>query len=168
MPTMTQAKVLKEFTQSKHQHSDCVAHALATAETICRQGGYRLTPVRRRVLELVWNSHEPVKAYDLLDNLKNEKKHAAPPTVYRALDFLRELGFVHKIESLNAYVGCGKPGHKGAGQLLICQECSEVAELDDDEIIGLLGKKTGDLGFQITTQTIEVVGRCLKCQESNT
>lgn len=161
---MTQVKVLKEFTSNKHKHAACISDAIATAEAICRQGGHRLTPVRRRVLELVWSNHEPVKAYDLLDRLLNEKRRAAPPTVYRALDFLRELGFVHKIESLNAYVGCGQPGHKDAGQLLICEDCSEVAELDDDEITGLLGKKTGDLGFQITTQTIEVRGRCSKCQ----
>ncbi|NIN34158.1 MAG: transcriptional repressor, partial [Gammaproteobacteria bacterium] len=74
------------------------------------QRDVRLTPLRRRVLQLVWRSHEPVKAYDLLQILQSEKKGAAPPTIYRALDFLQEQGFVHKLESLNAYIGCSGPG----------------------------------------------------------
>jgi Fur family zinc uptake transcriptional regulator len=159
-------KVLREFVPNNHKHSACIADALARAELICHEGGYRLTPVRRRVLELVWSSHEPVKAYDLLSKLQSEKRTAAPPTIYRALDFLLDLGFVHKIESLNAYMGCGDPGHKGSGQLLICQNCSEVAELDDDEIRSLLTQVADKLGFEISTQTIEIKGKCAKCLQS--
>lgn len=160
---MAQVKVLRKFTHGRHKHSDCVSEAVNAATEVCRESGHRLTPIRKRVLELVWNSHGPVKAYDILDSIRHEKRGAAPPTVYRALDFLQEQGFVHKIESLNAYIGCGSPGHIGSGQLLICQDCSEVAEIEDKELIALLVEKSAKLGFKITSPTIEVAGYCERC-----
>lgn len=161
---MPNLKILRKFSQGRHKHSACIAEALGAAEIACKKEGHRLTPIRKRVLELVWVSHEPVKAYDILDRIRNEKKGAAPPTVYRALDFLQELGFVHKIESLNAYFGCGAPGHEGSGQLLICQDCGEVAELDDTQIYELIEAKSSRLGFEIAKQIIEVEGLCSGCQ----
>ena len=161
---MSKTNVLREFTAENHRHSTCVAEALNAAEQTCRKQGHRLTPTRRRVLELVWDSHALVKAYDLLEVLRQEKKGAAPPTVYRALDFLQQQGFVHKIASLNAYIGCGAPGHEGSGQILICQSCSEVAEMDDPEIIELIAIKSRKLGFAITSQIIEVEGLCSGCR----
>jgi len=160
---MTQTKILREFTQGRHRHSNCVALALSAADSACHERGHRLTKIRRRVLELVWSSHEPVKAYDLLEALRADKKRAAPPTVYRALDFLQAQGLVHRIESLNAYVGCGAPGHGGTGQLLICRYCGQVAELDDRDIIDLISLKSEKLGFEIIRQTIEIEGVCAGC-----
>ncbi|MGH8245871.1 MAG: transcriptional repressor, partial [Gammaproteobacteria bacterium] len=138
--------------------------ALAKAESACEQRGLRLTRLRRRVLELVWGSHEPVKAYVILDRLRTEHRAAAPPTVYRALDFLREHGFVHKIESLNSYFGCAEPGHPNEGQFLICRQCGEVAELDDERVAGLLQQRAKDLRFAVEHQTIEVAGLCAHCR----
>ena len=161
---MAQIKVLREFTRGKHRHSACIAEALNAAEMVCKKDGHRLTPMRRRVLELVWGSHEPVKAYDVLEVLRGEKKGSAPPTVYRALDFLQEQGFVHKIESLNSYIGCGAPGHAGTAQILICQECGEVAEINDLDIINLIVAKSLKLGFVIARQIIEVEGCCAGCR----
>jgi len=90
-----------------HDHSRCVSHALAEAETICARQGLRLTALRKRVLELVWASHKPLGAYDILGVLSDEDgRRAAPPTVYRALDFLLENGLVHRIASLNAITDC--------------------------------------------------------------
>lgn len=160
---MAQAKVLREFSAGKHKHSECIAHALSAAEAMCLKRGGRLTTLRRRVLELVWASHEPVKAYDVLDTLRAERSSAAPPTVYRALDFLQEGGLVHKIESLNAYIGCGQPGHLDSGQFLICSDCGEVAELDDPELVKLIGKKAKQIGFSIEEQVVEIKGCCAQC-----
>ena len=160
---MSQAKVLREFSHSDHQHAACIDQAILAAEATCKERGGRLTAIRRRVLELVWASHEPVKAYDLLDALREERSSAAPPTVYRALDFLQEEGLVHKIESLNAYVGCGKPGHQSAGQFLICSECGEVAELADNELVRLIHSKAEEIGFAIEKQVVEIKGRCSHC-----
>lgn len=162
---MPESPVIIPFKGSNHSHSRCLDTALAKAENACRERGLRLTPLRRRVLELVWGSHEPVKAYDLLDCLRQgSRSAAAPPTVYRALEFLQQEGFVHRIESLNAYVGCGEPGHADAAQFLLCRGCGEVAELDDAEILGLIRERAGALGFVVDGQTIELRGCCSRCR----
>jgi Fur family zinc uptake transcriptional regulator len=161
---MAQQPVLQPFQRREHAHSRCLEQAIRTAEVTCRQGGVRLTELRRRVLEFVWSSHEPVKAYDILERLRGERRRAEPPTVYRALEFLRRNKFVHRIESMNAYVGCGAPGHAGGGQFLICRDCGEVAELGDADIAGLLSAKALALGFVDELQTVELRGRCEACR----
>jgi len=156
-------QVVSPFRDADHRHSDCMDTALAKAELSCQRRSLRLTAIRRRVLELVWRNHAPVKAYDLLEILKAEKKGAAPPTIYRALEFLQQQGFVHRIESLNAYVGCGEPGHQSTAQFLICHRCGVVAELEDVEIGRLIAEKAGRLGFTSKHQVIEVQGLCTGC-----
>lgn len=164
---MARHAVLASFLPSRHRHQNCVADALEKAELICTERGLRLTPLRRRVLELIWTGHEPVGAYELLDRLRDEKRNAAPPTVYRALDFLLEHGLVHRLESLNAFVGCGEAGHRAhEGQFLICQDCGTVGELDDPEIEKLLTRKARGLGFDPRRQTIEIQGLCPDCATS--
>ena len=90
----------------------------------------RFTPLRQRVLELVWSSHKPVGAYALLDQLRDEDLGSAPPTIYRALDFLIEHGLIHRIERMNAFIGCSHPGEAHRGFFLICGECGNAEELD--------------------------------------
>lgn len=155
--------MLREFPRASHRHATCIAEAISCAEAACAKKGNKLTSIRRRVLEFVWASHEPVKAYDVLDKLRAERSGAAPPTVYRALDFLLAEGLVHKIESLNAFVGCGKPGHEESGQFLICSDCGEVAELDDPEVLKLIHDKAEQLGFCIEKQVVELRGHCAQC-----
>ncbi len=155
--------VLKPFEGAAHSHQRCVSDALATAEATCLRRGQRLTQLRRRVLELVWGSHEPVKAYDVLERLRSDYRRAAPPTVYRALDFLMTHGLVHRIESLNAYVGCGAPDRDHGGQFLICRRCGAVAEMDDAEIRNMLRSRAAGLGFTVGHQTIELQGICADC-----
>jgi len=161
---MSQNQVIAPFRAPNHRHGRCLDTALGKAERACKARGQRLTPLRRRVLELIWDSHEPVKAYDVLAALRTEHKSAAPPTVYRALEFLLRQGLVHRIESMNAYIGCGEPGHATNSQFLICRCCGEVAELDDGDIITLIGTKAGRLGFAIDSQTVEIRGCCSKCR----
>lgn len=156
-------QIVSPFRSASHNHRHCVDEALAQAERSCADRGVRLTRIRRMVLELIWRRHEPVKAYDLLDQLREEHRGAAPPTVYRALDFLLAEGLIHRIESLNAYVGCGDPSHPHLGQFLICQRCNAVAELDDPDISNLLGRKAKAMGFRVNWQTIEVNGVCPAC-----
>lgn len=151
------------FPAPEHNHDMCIADALDQAELVCRQNGLRFTPIRRRVLEIVWNRHAPTGAYDILDALHDGNRGAAPPTVYRALEFLVEHGFVHKIESLNAFVGCGKPQADHVGQFLICGECRQVGELDDPDIAALIAKKAARVGFSVSRPTIEVLGVCRDC-----
>lgn len=164
---MTQPPSDAAFPPRGHNHRKCIAEALDTAERVCSEHGLRFTQIRRRVLEIVWNRHAPVGAYEILDALRGEHHSAAPPTVYRALDFLVEHGLVHKIESLNAFVGCGHP-EDGAhvGQFLICGNCRQVGELDDPDIAALIEKKAAGAGFAVSRQTIEVRGLCRDCAET--
>jgi Fur family zinc uptake transcriptional regulator len=160
---MGRAAVVSSFKPRLHDHGRCVADALEVAEALCAERGVRLTPTRRRVLELVWQSHAPVLAYDLLERLRREQPRAAPPTIYRALEFLCDQGFVHRIESLNAWYGCAEPGRPHSGQFLICSRCGAVAELDDGGIAALIEERARAAGFQARGQTVEVHGRCPAC-----
>lgn len=154
------------FPSPVHDHRDCVRAALDAAEIKCGQRGARLTALRRRVLELVWTSHEPVGAYALLDTLKTEGQAAAPPTVYRALDFLLQQGLIHRLERLNAFVGCPRPEASHSAQFLICTTCGRAAELDDPAI-GLAVRQGAEArGFTIDRQTIEVEGLCADCRSA--
>lgn len=162
---MVPKHVLTPFQDDRHAHGDCLDAAIGAAETVCAERGLRLTPLRRRVLELVWHSHEPVKAYDVLDQLRHDHRGAAPPTVYRALEFLQAQGFVHRIESLNAFIGCGAPQESHDGQFLICRSCGTVAEIDDADITHLLSRKAQSLGFTIDNETIEIRGLCAGCRQ---
>ena len=153
------------FPPDTHNHRDCVADALATAEALCRRRGLRFTALRRRVLELVWNSHKPVGAYDLLEALNRDGRKAAPPTVYRALEFLIEADLVHRLDSLNAFVGCADPSSSHTGQFLICRGCRSVAELDDADINRLVEAKASDLGFSAVHQMLEIQGLCRGCRD---
>jgi len=148
---------------ARHDHGACVQEALRAAERICGDAGVQLTDLRRRVLELVWSTHKPVGAYDLLDKLRRERRNAAPPTVYRALEFLLENGLIHRIQSLNAYVGCAAPAGDHGGQFLICRDCGRAAELDAAPLSRVIREKARALGFRAESQTIEVLGLCPRC-----
>lgn len=147
-----------------HDHAACVAQALDRADSHCRAHGARLTDIRRRVLELVWGSHQPVGAYALLDMLAKDGPRAAPPTVYRALEFLQQHGLVHRIALLNAFVGCSHPGHDHAGQFLLCSGCGAAAELEDDTIDRAVIATAARLGFTVSRQSVEIEGLCPTCR----
>lgn len=149
-----------------HNHAHCVSEAIETAETLCRDRGLRFTALRRQVLELVWDSHKPIGAYDILDALNASGKKAAPPTVYRTLEFLIEADLVHRLDSLNAFVGCPDPSSSHTGQFLICRACRSVAELDDADINSLVEQKAAGLGFSAVHQMLEIQGLCRTCRES--
>jgi len=151
-----------ECTPSGHQQ--CISSALAQAELICRRHQVRLTPTRRRVLELVWQQHRPVGAYDLLEQLQQQGR-VAPPTVYRALDFLQQQGLIHRLESLNAFIGCAQPEHPHQGQFLICQSCRSLAEISDTKISRAINSSAQAAGFSPLTQTVEVMGLCAGCRQ---
>lgn len=154
------------FIPTDHNHDHCVRLALQTAEELCRERGQRLTSLRRKVLELVWANHRPVGAYVLLEMLREEAGRVAPATVYRALDFLQEQGLVHRLSSLNAFIGCAFPGPPHNGQFLICTGCRELAELDDGKITAVLHESAAASGFAIRHTTVEVLGLCPHCRES--
>ncbi len=160
---MAEAQPVRKLSPD-HNHDGCVEKAMQNARRICRDRGLRLTAQRKRVLELVWNSHKPVGAYDILDGLNQDGQKAAPPTVYRALEFLIEADLVHRLDSLNAFVGCPDPDIPHSGQFLICRTCRTVTELDNQEISGLIESTAAGLGFITTSQTLEIQGTCQGCR----
>jgi Fur family zinc uptake transcriptional regulator len=137
---------------------------LDRAGRICEQRGARLTDLRRDVLGLILESESPTGAYDLLDRLKASRDGAAPPTVYRALDFLLEHGLIHKVERLSAFVGCvAEEDHSHAAQFLICRGCGKVTEIEDHGLAHALADAARRLGFTVGKATIEAEGRCAAC-----
>jgi Fur family zinc uptake transcriptional regulator len=148
-----------------HDHEHCIEDALAAAERLCAARKLRFTPLRRRVLELVWSGHKPVGAYALLDSLRDEDLGSAPPTIYRALDFLIENGLIHRIERMNAFVGCSHPGEAHRGFFLICTECGNAEELDGEGLADSIGASAARRGFAPREMTLEVTGVCGGCRK---
>jgi len=152
------------FPHRDHDHLRCVTEAMSDAVRLCRARGVRLTPLRTRVLAIVWQNHKPMGAYDILAVLAAEGRSAAPPTVYRALEFLLEQGLVHRLSSLNAVVGCSRPGHAGCGQFLICRSCGNAAELNDSAVERAITRSAASQGFAVQGHTVEISGVCPDCR----
>lgn len=146
-----------------HDHSQCVDTALRSAEERCAAEGLRLTPVRRKVLELLLREHRALGAYAILDLLKEAGFGSQPPVAYRALDFLTAHGFAHKIERLNAFVACSHPGEAHAPAFMICRICDAVAEAHGVTANGALGDAATTVGFQIEKTVLEAEGICPAC-----
>ena len=155
------------FARPGHDHRACVSGALVGAAELCRKRGVRLTGTRQRILELVWAGHRPVGAYELLAALGRDGQPAAPPTVYRALDFLVAQGLVHRIESLNAVVGCPVPGRPHRGQFLICRACGASAEVADRRVERAIRRNAEEAGFSVEQSTVEVLGLCPQCGDDH-
>jgi Fur family transcriptional regulator, zinc uptake regulator len=136
--------------------------SLREAEALCEARGGRLTPLRRKVLTLLLESHGPAKAYDLLGHL-GEDGAAKPPSVYRSLDFLLEMGLAHKIESLNAFVACGHWGHGHAAVFLICDQCGSASELHAERSLSTLTAEVDAANFRMRSAVMEVRGLCANC-----
>jgi Fur family zinc uptake transcriptional regulator len=150
----------------EHDHKKCVSEALGTATQLCVVRGVQLTPIRQQVLELIWESHKAVKAYELLDRIKPLMDAAKPATIYRALDFLIEQGLIHRVESLNAFVGCNSSAHRHEQLLLICNNCQEVEERSAPEVMQALSQEIKQAGFIVHSKAIEIHGLCAKCTQT--
>ncbi|AHM04520.1 Zinc uptake regulation protein ZUR [Roseibacterium elongatum DSM 19469] len=149
----------------KHDHMTCVAEALSAAEARCAEEGLRLTPVRRKVLELLLQEHRALGAYAILDLLRGAGFGSQPPVAYRALDFLSEHGFVHRIERLNAFVACAHPTEQHSPAFMICRICGAVAETPASPGKGAFAAAARAAGFQIEKTVFEAEGICPACAE---
>ena len=151
---------------SPDHHVHDAAGFVSAVERACSERGLRLTDIRARVLGLVADAGKPIKAYDLLDKVREGEGAgaAAPPTVYRALDFLLANGFIHKLESVNAFVACHHPNAaQHSAPFLICDGCHKAVELEDEHVVATLDAQARALGFSPQTQTLEVHGLCAQC-----
>lgn len=147
-----------------HDHDRCIARAMAHVDSACAEEGLQMTPVRRRVLEILLEGHRALGAYEILDRLRAEGLGSQPPVAYRALDFLRRAGFVHRIETLNAFVACTKGGEGHVPAFLICRQCHRVIEASAEPAQGQLESAAEGAGFAIETAVREAEGLCAACR----
>jgi Fur family zinc uptake transcriptional regulator len=162
--TKSQSKSVISPFHGEHDHTHCQAEALKKATIHCRQKGLKLTVIRRQVLEIVWGAHHPIGAYDVLQKLQEQGHKPAPPTAYRALDFLVSAQLIHRIESLNSFIGCPSPGASHQCQFYICRECGHIAEVSNSNVAEALSEGAKGLGFKSQQPVIEVHGICKDCQ----
>ena len=153
------------FPTPGHDHDRCASDALAHAEAICAARKERLTPIRRRVLEALLASHQPLGAYEMIDRLAVRAARPAPITIYRALDFLREQGLVHRIESRNAFIACVHDHASGDPVVfLICEKCGTVGEAASAAVADTIKTASRAAGFTPKTPVIEISGVCAHCK----
>lgn len=146
-----------------HDHAHCCETVLRRAEEQARAEGVRLTPVRRRVLEILLESHRALGAYDVLERLAAEGYGKQPPVAYRALDFLVEQGLVHRVRRLNAYAACVSDQRDHSPAFLICRQCETVAEAESADLRAALDGLCAANGFAPERRTVELLGLCSRC-----
>lgn len=153
------------FCCADHSGAASVAAILAQAEARARAQGARLTPVRKRVLEILVQAHGALGAYDVLEKLSAEGFGSQPPVAYRALNFLVDHGLAHRIRRLNAFTACAHPDQDHRAAFLICETCNSVTEADAEAVSAALDQAAKAAGFHLTRATIEAVGQCRACRE---
>jgi len=159
---MSSSKKAAPLAFSRHNHGQCKKSLLGRARFLCKQRHVRLTPRRLQVFNILLGSHKPMGAYEVLQAMNEVEKSITPPIVYRALDFLQEMGLVHRIESQNAFIACMHPGHSSSAQFLICSKCQRVAELDNP-VLPLLNQAQ-KMGFKANHAVVEIQGLCASCR----
>jgi Fur family zinc uptake transcriptional regulator len=156
------------FHAPDHDHDRCTAEALAHAEALCTTRSERLTPMRRQVLAVLLESHRPLGAYEIIERAASTgRTRPAPITIYRALDFLREQGLVHRIESRNAFIAC--VNNHATGELvvfLLCERCGEVGEAPSAAVADQLKSAARAAGFTPKAPVIEITGVCAHCRQA--
>lgn len=144
--------------------SEQVRGFLHQAEQLCAERKQRFTDLRKRVLELVCKCAQPVGAYTLLDDLREEGRSAAPPTVYRALDFLQQQGLVHRLASNNTYLACAHPQTRHEGLFLVCSSCGHTQEVHTQGMLQVARRHASGFDFLVEHAVVEVAGLCRQCQ----
>jgi Fur family zinc uptake transcriptional regulator len=149
-----------------HNHRTCIDEGVAAAVETAQTKGLRLTPIRRRVLEILLAEHRAMGAYEVLEVLRREGLGSQPPVAYRALSFLVEHKLAHKVERLNAFIACSHVGCGQAPVFLICKDCGTVGEITAPNVEVALTSAVQPSGFSIDTAMIEILGQCPGCHDN--
>lgn len=147
-----------------HDHRRCRRSAMSAVVSLCKDRNVRLTPARQRTLEILLESHVALGAYQVLEKLAASGFGEKPPQVYRALGFLIEQGFAHKLEQLNAYVACAEPLACCQPCFMVCGQCGRVAEQSVPKASKQLAAAADQLGFSPVASVIELSGVCQQCE----
>lgn len=149
-------------------HQKCINSAIKTAESICLERKLQFTSLRRSIFKLIWQSHSPLKAYDILDQFQKKDPSAKPITIYRSLDFLIENRMIHKIESQNTYFGCSHPRELHNCYFTICRKCHIVNEGCKNNLLTPLYEDLKKEEFLVKHITLEIQGICRNCHQVST
>lgn len=149
-----------------HDHTRCTGSVLERAAALAVARGLRLTPVRRRTLEILLEQHRALGAYEVLDRLAAEGFGRQPPVVYRALEFLVDNGLAHRVQQLNAFAACMHPGESHQPAFLICRSCNLVAEAPAARVRAALEAAAAETGFAVESISLEALGRCRACRDA--
>jgi Fur family zinc uptake transcriptional regulator len=157
------AQCSHEDTMPQRLEGQALARALTAVDRICAEVSQCMTPPRRRVLELLLTAGAPVKAYDLIGAYHGVGRPVPPTTVYRSLEFLERMGFVHRLESINAYIACPVERRGHAAAFLICECCGGAEEFEPD----LTSERAAAMaaGFKLNRVTLEAQGVCRSCRD---
>ena len=140
-------------------------NSIQEAEQYCQENGLNFTPVRRKVLEILLQKNTAIGAYEILDLLREAGFKNQPPVAYRALDFLVQNGFAHKIEQLNSFIGCTHPGKDHSPAFMICRKCDSVSEEEALTRNFSVSQIASKAGFTVEKAVIEARGLCHSCAE---
>ncbi len=150
-------------TFNTHNHKDCISTSLFELEKYCKESNQKLSKVRRKVLEILLESHKALGAYEILDKLKANGFPSQPPVAYRAINFLLQVGFVHKIEKFNSYIACSNPGKFHKPAFLICRKCNLVSETNQKTSNQKIFLEAKNNNFFVENSIIEIIGVCQNC-----
>ena len=140
-------------------------NSIQQAEQYCQENGLNFTPVRRKVLEILLQKNTAIGAYEILDLLREAGFKNQPPVAYRALDFLVQNGFAHKIEQLNSFIGCTHPGKDHSPAFMICRNCDSVSEEEALTRNFSVSQIASKAGFTVEKAVIEARGLCHSCAD---
>ncbi|MDR2055313.1 MAG: transcriptional repressor [Desulfovibrio sp.] len=135
------------------------------AENLRRRQGVRLTSLRRSILEILVAADFPVKAYDIIEYMRDKGKRVTPASIYRTLDFLLQNGLVHRVNSLNAYIPCTGKHSNHILLMFICSECQKTTEIDDQTLYDSMQSRLEELGMSLQGGCIEIQGTCKECMQ---
>lgn len=145
--------------------TDPSGKGLREAEETCARNGVRLTKLRRAILELLLTAGHPVKAYDLIEQMRDKGQRLTPATVYRILDFLLENGLAHRVNALNAYMPCTCNHDEHAMLMFVCSKCRQAEEVEDAALYESMRARLGELGMSLQDNCIEIQGTCRNCSK---
>jgi len=148
-------------------HVETPPAPLSEVEAWCRQVGLRLTSARREVLEVLRAHQDPMSAYALIHALSERRRRkVSPPTVYRALDALRDHGLIARIASRNTFVARRSPVARDAALLYLCIQCGSAREVRDATVARRVAIDATQLHFRVAREIHEVEGVCADCADA--
>lgn len=167
--TYNRSKMLASHNPYKpHNHNRCVQNALSETRALLQKQGVNFTPLREKILGIIWQNQHPIGAYDILAKLANqEERHTQPPTIYRILVFLQKYGLVHKLPSINSYIGCSNPSVNPEsahwGCFFICNNCRATIEVESSHVTSATQSCAAHHDFSLSNSPIELTGLCHNC-----